>query len=116
MPTLLDRALQRDVEEVAARLDHQPEIAHGGEAGLEGGAGIDRAAQGAVRGVVLHTVHRARQTFRTAGSADQQVEFHVHQTGQQRDVAQIDVVVRILRHLNGIDRGDPVAVDHHHGR
>ena len=112
----LDRTLQRDIEEVATRFDHQPEIAHRGEAGFQRRAGIDRAAQCSVRGIVLYTVHRTRQSFRTAWSADQQVEFHVHQTGQQRYVAQIDVVVRILRKLNGIDRGDPVAVDHHHGR
>ena len=70
----------------------------------------------AVRGVVLHTVHRVRQTLRTAGSADEQVELHVHQAGQQRDVAEVDLVVESAGTLSGIHRRDPVAVDHHHRR
>ena len=64
VPALVDRALQRDVEQVAARLHHQPEVAHGRETGLQRGACVDRAAQGAVRGVVLHAVHRVGQTLR----------------------------------------------------
>ena len=58
MPALVDGALQRDVEQVAAGLDHQPQVAHGGEAGVQRGARVDRTAQGAVRGVVLNAVHR----------------------------------------------------------
>ena len=101
MPTLLDRALQRDIEQIAAGLHHQTEIAHGGEARLQRRAGIHRAAQRAVGGVVLHPVHRVRQTFRTAGTPDEQVEFHVHQAGQQRDVTEVDLC-RIGRHVRRI--------------
>ena len=60
MPTLVDGALQCDIEEVAAGLYHQAEVAHRGETGIKGGAGVHRAAQGAVGRVVLHTVHRCR--------------------------------------------------------
>ena len=90
MPTLIDGALQRDVEQITAGLDHQPEIAHRGETGLQRGAGIHRSAQRAVGRVVLHAVHRRRQTLRPAGSADEQVEFHVHQTRQQRHITKVD--------------------------
>ena len=117
MPALVDGALQRDVEQIAAGLDHQPEVAHGGEPGVQRGAGVHRAAQGAIRGVVLDAVHRGGQALGSAGAADEQVELHVHQAGQQRDVAEVDDRGRI-RQLRpfGIDRGDALAVDHHHGR
>ena len=64
VPPLLDRALQRDVEQIATGLDHQAQVADGGETGLQRGARVDRAAQRAVRGIVLHAVHRARQALR----------------------------------------------------
>ncbi len=108
----VDRTLQRDVEEVAARLDHQTEIANGGEAGLERGARVHCTTQRPVGRVVLHTVHRTGQPFRTAGAPDEQVELHVHQTGDQCDIAQIDVFGRIFRQLRRIDRLNPVSVDH----
>ena len=81
----------------------------------QGGAGVHRAAQRAVGRIVLHAVHRVGQTLGTAGPADEQVELHVHQAGQQRDVAEVDLG-RIVGQLGGIDRRDAVAVDHDHRR
>ena len=105
----VDRPLQRHVEEIAAGLDHQAQIAHGGEPGVQGGAGVHPAAQRAVRRVVLHTVHRSGQPLGTAGTADEQVQLHVHQTRQQRDVTQIDDCRRIRQRAFGIHRGDAVV-------
>ena len=64
VPALVDGALERHVEQVAAGLDHQAEVAHGREAGEQRRAGVHRAAQRAVHGVVLHAVHRDRQARR----------------------------------------------------
>ncbi len=98
MPALVDGALQCDVEQIATRLHHQPEVAHGGESGVECGACVHRAAQRAVRGVVLHAVHGVRQSLRSARPADEQVQLHVHQAGQQRDVAEVDLPWHRIRY------------------
>jgi hypothetical protein len=82
VPALLDGSLQCDVEQIATGLHHEAEVAHGGEAGLERGPRIHRAAQGAIRGIVLHPVHRAGQAVWPTRATDQQVELHVHQAGQ----------------------------------
>ena len=116
VPALIDRALQRDVEQVAAGLDHQPEVAHGGEAGVQRGARVDRPAQCAIGRIVLHAVHRRRQALGPTRAADEQVEFHVHQARQQRDVAEVDDRCRIRQWPIGIDRDDAVAVDDHDRR
>ena len=90
-PALVDRAHERDVEQVAAGLHHQAEVAHRGEAGEQRRAGVHRAAQRAVHRVVLHAVHRGRQPAVAAGAADEEVQLHVHQPGQERDVAEVDL-------------------------
>ncbi len=115
VPALIDCALQCNVEQVATGLHHQAEVAHGREAGFEGGARVHRAAQGAIDGVVLHAVHGVGQAVRTARPTDQQVELHVHQARQQRDVAEVDVR-RIGRQLSRIHRLDALAVDDDHRR
>ena len=116
VPALVDGALQRDVEQVAAGLDHQPEVAHGGEPGIQRGARVHRTAQCAIGGVVLNAVHRRRQALGPTGAADEQVELHVHQARQQRDVPEVDDRGRIRQWPFGIDRGDALPVDHHHRR
>ena len=61
VPALLDRALQRDIEQIATGLHHQAEVAHRGEAGLERACGRSprRAACG----------RRGRPAHRASGSA-----------------------------------------------
>ena len=49
VPALVDRALERHVEHVAAGLHHQPEVAHGREPGQQRRAGVHRAAQASGR-------------------------------------------------------------------
>ena len=49
---------ERDVEQVAAGLHEQAEVAHGREAGEQRRAAVQRAAQRAERGVVLHVAAR----------------------------------------------------------
>ena len=57
-PAEVDRLLQRDVEQEAAGLDEQAEVAHGREPGPQRPAGVGDRPQRAHRGVVLHR-HRA---------------------------------------------------------
>ena len=45
----------------------------------------------------------------------QHVDLHVHETGQQRDVAELDLA-RIPGWLVGVQRRKAVALDHDHGR
>ena len=49
------------------------------------------AAQRAVDRIVLHAVHRRRQARRGLGPADEEVQLHVHEPGQERDVAEVDL-------------------------
>jgi hypothetical protein len=56
-PTGIDRTLQRNVEQVAAGLDHESEIAYGREPGEQRGARVHRRAQRSEDGIILHTVH-----------------------------------------------------------
>jgi hypothetical protein len=72
-PTLVDGAPQCDIQEVAASLDHQAQVADRREPGQQGLAGVDRRAQRPVRRVVLNAVHRQRQTRRGLRSADHEV-------------------------------------------
>lgn len=116
VPTLVDRALQRHVEQVSAGFHHQPEVAHGGETGFERRARVDRATQRPVGRVVLYSVQGGGQAFRTSGPADEQVELHVHQPGQQGRIAEVYHVGRITLCAFGIDRGDPVSRHDHLGR
>ena len=53
-PARVDRLAQRDVEQVAAGLDEQPEVAHGGEPGAQRAAGVADRTQHPRRGIVLH--------------------------------------------------------------
>ena len=82
VPALIDRALQRNVEQIAAGLHHEPEVAHGGKAGVQGGPRVNRSAQCAICRIVLDPVHRRRQALGPTGATDEQVEFHVHQARQ----------------------------------
>ena len=65
---------------------NRPEIAHGGEPGLEGAPGVGHRPKCAQRRIVLHGVERAA----VVGPAEQEVDLHVHQPGQQGQVAQVD--------------------------
>ena len=85
-PPRIDGLTQGDVEQVAAGLDEQSEVANGGEAGAQGAAGVAHRAQHAGRGIVLHLGQAGVLT----AAAHQQVDFHVHEAGQQDGVAEID--------------------------
>ncbi len=112
-PAIFDGPRQRNIEDVAARLDHEPEISHRGEAGHEGHASVHRPAQCPVHGVIDDPVHRVRQPVWVLRAADQQVELHVHEARQERDVSQV-YLRRNRGHVLGVHGHDPVALDHDH--
>ena len=99
----VDGPHQVDVEQVAAGLDHQAQVAHGGEARQERLLGVVDAAERSVDGIVGDPVQRQRQAGRRLGAADEQVQLHVHQAGEQRDVSQVDLGCA-ARQLIGVDR------------
>ena len=72
---------------------------------------MQRPAQRAERGVVLDVAARVP----AAGPAQQHVELHVHEAGQQRHVAEVDLG-RAVRQLGRVDRGDAFALDDDHRR
>ena len=113
-PPLVDGPGQVHVEQEAGRVDHQAEVAHGGEAGHQRGVAVHRAAQRPVHRRVLHPVHRVGQPVGAARSADEHVELHVHEAGEQRHVAQVDLGGR-GRELGRVDADDLVPVDDDHG-
>ncbi len=86
-PAEVDGLHEGHVQQQPAGLDEQTEVAHGGEPGLEGPAGIGHRPQGAEGRVVLDGVEGAP----VVGSAEEQIDLHVHQPGQQGQVAQIDL-------------------------
>ena len=95
-PTLVDHSLQVDVEEVPTRLHHEAEVADRRETGKERLARVQESSQCAVGRVVLHSVHRQWQSGRCLRSTDDEVELHVHESGQQGDVAEIDALIHVL--------------------
>ena len=105
-PAEVDGLHQRDVEQQAAGLDEQTEVAHGREPGAQRPARVGDGAQRAQRGVVLHRVQRAG----VVGPAEQQVDLHVHEPGQQREVADVEHD-RVGRHRARRDVDDAFAVD-----
>ena len=84
----VDGLAQRDVEQVAAGLDEQSEVAHGGEAGAQRAAGVAHRTQHPGRRIVLNL----GQAGVFAPAAHQEVDLHVHQAGQQDGVAEVDDV------------------------
>ena len=102
-PARVDGLAQRDIQQIAAGLDEQPEVAHRGESGAQRAAGIADRAQHPRRRIVLDL----RQPGLLAAPAHQEVDLHVHQPGQQDLVAEIDQVTLDV----ATDAGDPVAVD-----
>ena len=105
-PAHVDRLHQRDVEQDASRLHEEAEVAHGREPGPQRPLAVGHRAQGSERGILLHGDQRAG----VVRPAHEQVDLHVHQSGEHRDIAQVD----LHRPLgNGIRRhgDDPVAFD-----
>ena len=111
-PPLVDRRAERHVEQISAGLDHESQVAHRRETGLQGQLAVADAHQRSQRGVDLHTVHRVP---RLVPVADQHVQFHVHQAGQQGDITERDLRGP-LRHVGRADRLDEVIANHDHGR
>ena len=107
-PPGVDGLAKGDVEQVATGFDEQAEVAHGRETGSQRTSGIADRPQHPRRGVVLHL----RQPGRLAAPAHQEVDLHVHQTGQQDLVAEIDDVAFGF----APDPDDPVAVDAYDSR
>jgi hypothetical protein len=104
-PARVDRLGQGHVEQVATGLDEQSQVPHGGEAGPQGAAGVADRAQHAQRRVVLH----GGVGHGLAAAAHQQVDLHVHQAGEQDQLAQVDdLAVGRPAYTD-----DPVAVDPH---
>jgi hypothetical protein len=85
-PAEIDRLLQGDVEQEAAGLNEQTEIPHGREPRSERATGVGDGAKGAHRGVVLYRVQRAGMV----GTAEQQIDLHVHETREEREVADVE--------------------------
>ena len=102
-PARVDGLAQCHVEQVAAGFDEQPEVAHRGESGAQRAAGVADRAQHPRRGIVLDL----GQPGLLAPPAHQEVDLHVHQTGQQNLVAEIDQLALDV----AADADDPVAVD-----
>ena len=82
-PARVDGLAERDVEQIAAGLDEQAEVAHGGESRAQRAAGIADRTQHPGRGIVLNL----GQPGLLPAPAHQQVDLHVHQPGQQDRVA-----------------------------
>ena len=114
-PALVDRAHERDVEHVAAGLHHQPQVAHGREAGSSVVRAFTVPCSVRYDRVVLDAVHRRRQARRAAGGADEEVQLHVHEPGQERDVAEVDLG-RAGRDLGRVHPDDAVPLHHDHRR
>ena len=102
-PAGVDGLAERHVQQVPAGLDEQAEVAHRREAGPQRTAGIAHRTQHAGRRVVLHL----GQAGVLPAPTHQQVDFHVHQPGQQDRVAEVDDVA--LGFATYPD--DPVALD-----
>ncbi len=102
----VDGLLERHVEEQAARLHEEAEVAYRGEAGPQRTAGVDHGAQSAESRVVLHGVEGAAMV----GSSEEQVHLHVHEAGQEGEVSELDGDSPI-RHARGHELGDVVADD-----
>ena len=113
-PACVDRPAERNVEQVAAGLDEQAQVAHGGEPRPQGAAGVANRAQHPGRRVILNL----GQPRLLAPAAHQQVDLHVHQPGQQDLVTQIDQIAsRVVLWLparRAADTDDPIALDPHH--
>ena len=105
-PTVVDGTRQRDVEQVTARFDEQPEVATRREARQQRRAAVDDPPQGAERGVVLDVAPGVSPVR----AAHEHVELHVHEAGEQRDVPEVELVGG-GRELGRVHRGDAVAVD-----
>ena len=106
-PARVDGLAERDIEQVAAGLDEQAEVAHRGEPGAQRAAGIADRTQHPRRRVILDL----GQAGFLPASAHQEVDLHVHQPGQQDLVAEIDQVIDQAPLEVTADPGDPVALD-----
>jgi hypothetical protein len=76
---------ERDIDEVPARLYEQSEIAHRGEAGAEGPLAVGHGSQRHLHGVHAHGVRQSG-----IGSPEDEIDLHVHEPRDQRQVGQID--------------------------
>jgi len=85
-PARVDRLGQGHVQQVAPGLHEQAQVPDGGEAGPQRAAGVADRAQHPQRRVVLHGGVRCG----LAAPAHQQVDLHVHQAGQQDQLAEVD--------------------------
>ena len=111
-PAGVDRLRQRDVEQVPARLDEQAEVAHGRESGEQRAAGVGCAAQRHLHRIGPHRIVEAG-----AGTAEHEVDLHVHQTRDERQLRQLDTSSASSA-IDGVgsDGGDPVALHPHVAR
>jgi hypothetical protein len=100
----------RDVEQVAARLHEEAEVANRREAREQGRPAVHDGAQGAERRIVLDIAPRVPPM----GPAEQHVDLHVHEAGQQRDVPEVDGP-RARGRRRGIHGRNACALDGDHG-
>ena len=109
-PSGVDRLHERDVEEQAAGLHEQPEVAHGGEAGEQRLAHARDRPHELHRRVVLHRAHQG-----AARPTHEEVQLHVHEPRQQGEVAELDDL-GVVGDALGRDVADALALHDHHAR
>ena len=95
-PARVDRSAQRDVQQVSTGLDEQAEISHRGESSTQRAPCVADRTQHPGGRIVLDL----GQTGVFSPAAHQQVDLHVHQSGQQNRVTQIDDIAVV----GGADR------------
>ena len=105
-PPEVDGLHEGHVQQQAAGLDEQTEIAHGGEPGPQGAPGVGHGPERAEGRVVLNGVERAA----VVGPAEEEVDLHVHQPGEEGHVAEIDLD-RVIGHRRRSDLEDAVTAD-----
>ena len=105
-PAEVDGLLQGHVEQQAAGLDEQAEVAHRGEAGPQRAAGVGHGPQRPHGRVVLDGGQRAA----VVGPPEEEVDLHVHQAREQRQVTEVDDG-RAVRHVARLDLEDAVTLD-----
>ena len=106
-PAGVDRVGEGDVDEVAAGLDEQPQVADRREAGVEGPLAVGHGPEAHLHGIQPDGVVQGRTL-----PAEDEVDLHVHEARHEGELGQVDHLVgpggrrRVVRH-----GGDDVPLD-----
>jgi hypothetical protein len=106
-PAGVDGLGQGDVEQVAAGLDEQAEVSDGGEPRAQGAAGVAHGAEHPQRRIVLDRGEHSG----LSPAPHQEVDLHVHEAGEQGDVAQIEHLTLARATCAARAARDAVSVD-----